>query len=180
MEIYKTIEEYRHISLTLVPNFIYSWLIAIFITIILVLNGLINIVYVILPLALSIINVFVYRPAFDNESMSVKKAEMEIIDVENDFQFKMKSGEAHNIAYRLGMNKSIYTYLEVASLLLTIILTMVITKTLQITYVIFYLCITVFMKNNYEKILEFDSQFEKYDITKAKLIDSLVDKDNNS
>ena len=178
--IYETIERYRQISLSIVPNIIYSSLITIFITAIMVINGPINIVYVVLPLALAVINVFLYKPHFKDQNIDISSKEKEIDDVEDDFQFKMKSSEVHSLAYDVGLNHSVYTYLEVASLLLTIILTMTISKNINITYVIFYLCISVYLKNTFEKMLEFSSRSEEFDIVKNKLLNSLELKDNNS
>ena len=179
-DIYLTIERYRQISLSIVPNVIYSALIAVFITAILIINSPINVVYVILPFALAMVNVFLYKPHFRNQNVDIAAKEKEIEEVETDFQFKMKSDEVHSQAYEVGLNHNIYTYLEVASLLLTIILTMMVSKNLNITYVIFYLCISVFLKNTFEKILEFSSQSEEFDAVKNKLINSLEFKDKNS
>ena len=178
--LFSTIEKYRHISLTLTPNYIFSWLVTIFLAVILVINDPVNLVYIILPLALGVINVFLYQPYFALESTEIVEKEKEICDVQDDFQFKMKSSEIHSLAYRLGLNKNVYTYLEIASLLITIILTMTVTKSINITYVIFYLCISLFLKNNFEKILQFSSTSEEFDLVRLKLLNSLADKDNNS
>ncbi len=179
-EIYLTMERYRQISLSILPNFINSSLIAIFITAILIINSPINVVYIALPLALAAINVFLYRPYFKDKNIEIAAKEKEVGDVENDFQFRMKCSETHTQAYEVGLNHNIYTYLEVTSLLLTIILTMTISKNINITYVIFYLCISIFLKSTFEKILEFSSQSEEYDTVKNKLINSLEFKDKNS
>ena len=178
-EVYKSIERYRQISLSMTPNFIYSCLISLFIIIILLMNDLVNITYVLLPIALAVIQVFFYNPYYKNKELEVMDKESEIFDSETDYQFKMKSHEAHDIAYQLGMGRNIYTYVELAVLLLSIILTMVISGTINITYVIFYLCITVFLKTNVSKMLEFSSQSEEYDFVKAKLVNSFEQSDNN-
>ena len=178
-EVYKSIERYRQISLSMTPNFIYSCLISLFIIIILLMNDLVNITYVLLPIALAVIQVFFYNPYYKNKELEVMDKESEIFDSETDYQFKMKSHEAHDIVYQLGMGRNIYTYVELAVLLLSIILTMVISGTINITYVIFYLCITVFLKTNVSKMLEFSSQSEEYDFVKAKLVNSFEQTDNN-
>ncbi len=178
--VYKSIERYRQISLTITPNFIYSCLISLFVIIILLMNDLINITYVILPIALAVVQVFLYNPYFRNKELEVTDKESEIFDVENDYQFKMKSSEAHNSAYSLAVGRNLYTYVELAVLLLSIILTMMISKTINITYVIFYLCISVFLKTNVSRLLEYSSQSEEYDFVKAKLVNSFDEQNNNS
>ena len=179
-EIYETIERYRQISLSIVPNVIYSSLLAIFITAIMVINGPINVVYIVLPLALAAIKVFLYKPHFKSQNIDIAEKEKEIEEVEDDFQFKTKSSDVHSLAYEVGLNHNVYTYLEVASLLLTIILTMTISRNINITYVIFYLCISVYLKNTFEKIFDFSSQSEEFDIVRNKLFNSLEFKDKNS
>ena len=143
-------------------------------------NDLVNITYVILPIALAVIQVFLYDPYYKNQELLVMDKENEIFDSETDYQFKMKCNDAHSVAYQVGMGRNIYIYIELAILLLSIILTMVISGTINITYVIFYLCITVFLKTNVSKMLEFSSQSEEYDFVKAKLVNSFAQTDNNS
>ena len=53
---------------------------------------------------------FLYQPYFALESTEIVEKEKEICDVQDDFQFKMKSSEIHSLAYRLGLNKNVYTY----------------------------------------------------------------------
>ena len=173
MDIYKTIEKYRYHALTSTPSFLGSIMIATFISIILVMNSTINIVYIVLSASLAVINVFLYQPFFQNKSLEVADKESEINEVQSDYQFKMKSDEAHTLAYALGLNKNIYFYIEIAVLLLTIILAMTITKVINITYILFYLCISVFLHQTFVKMLEYGSKSEEFDHVKAKLINSI-------
>ncbi|MBO6280032.1 MAG: hypothetical protein J6M95_00420 [Bacilli bacterium] len=179
IELYKTIEKYRNISLTIFPNFIYLTLVSIFITVILVMNATINVIYIILPMVLAFVEVFIYLPIFEQRKVEIVEKESELLEVENDFQFKAKSTEAHSLAYQVGLGRNIYTYLEIAILLITIILTMAITGTIQITYVVFFLCISVFLKRTFSKIMDFSKQSEEYDFARAKLLNSIVEKNNS-
>lgn len=178
-ELYKCIEKYRQVSLSLLPNFIYACLISIFVTIILVINGPVNAIYVFLPMALAFIEVFLYKPYFKSKSIEVMEKENELNEVETSYQFKMKSGEAHSIAYQLGLNRGVFSYLEIVVLLLTIVVTMTITNTFNITYVVFYLCISFFLKQNFCRLFEFSSQYDECVVAKAKIINSIKEESNN-
>ena len=172
-ELHQTIEKYRTLSLSVIPNIIYSSMIILFVSIILVLNDAVNAVYVFLPMALAIIEAFFYEPYFKSQEAEVLEKENEITESQTDYQFKIKSTEAHDAAYRLGLNKNIFQYLEVALLLVTIVLTMVIGRVINITYIIFYLCITVLLKTSYVKLFDSFTKSEEFDSVRAKLINSL-------
>ena len=179
-EFYKTVEKYRLISLTVIPNFIYSCMIMIFISFILVMNDLVNIAYIILPLALAVVEVFIYNPFFKGKEIELVEKEKGIDDIENDFQFKMKSNEIHDSAYKFALNKNIFNYVEIAIMVFTIALTMALTGVINITYVIFYLCISIFLKGTFGKILEYSFKTDEYDYARAKLINSIQLVDKNS
>ena len=178
-EIFINIEKYRVISLTIMPNFIYSCLIVIFISIILVMNNSLNAIYVFLPLILAAFQVFFYGPYFKNKEMEVVDKEGDILEAENDQQFKLLVTKARDESYKLGFRKNLITYFEIGILLIAIILTTTLSKTFNITYVVFYLCIAVFLKQQFVKIIENSSKDEEFDFVRAKLINSL-DLDNKN
>ena len=138
-----------------------------------------NAIYVFLPMALAFIEVFLYKPYFKSKSIEVMEKENELNEVETSYQFKMKSGEAHSIAYQLGLNRGVFSYLEIVVLLLTIVVTMTITNTFNITYVVFYLCISFFLKQNFCRLFEFSSQYDECVVAKAKIINSIKEESNN-
>ena len=173
LELYKTIENYRYHALSTTPNFIGATLIAAFVSIITVINDSLNMIYIFLPLALAVIDVFFYKPYFKNKSIEIIEKENEVVEVETDFQFKTKSRDAHDVAYQIGFNKNTYTYLEVAVILLTIVLMMMITRVINITYVLVYLCISIFLKQTFTKMLEYSLQSEEFEKTKARLINQI-------
>lgn len=179
VELYKSIEKYRQISLSLLPNFIYSVMISIFVTIVLIINGPINAIYVFLPMALAFIQVFISNPIFKNKEIEVMEKESELLDVENDYQFKMKSGEAHNIAYHLGLSKNMYSYVEIAILLLVIVTVMTLTNTTNIIYIIFNICVTFFLKQTFSRLFEYSSKYDEYTFAKAKILNSIKEESNN-
>ena len=169
-EVYRALEKYRYIALSIVPNFLYTILISITITAILVMNGVLNVIYIVLSLFLAILHVYVYMPYFKRKSNEILEQECEIKDVNNEFQFHVVIDKAHDAAYQLGLSKNAFTYLEIAVLLMSIITVMAVSGIVNIVYVIFYLCISVYLKDNFIKLLEYSTQTEDYDNQLAKLI----------
>ena len=172
-ETYKVVEKYHYLALSSTTSIIYSILISVFISVILVINDVYNVIYVAVPFALSLIEHFLYKPFFKEKNVILLEKEEEIKEMETDFTFKMKVDETHDLAYNLGMSKNILTYLEVAMLLLSIILTMVLTSSINITYVVFYLCITVLLKTNFVKLLECSTHDTEFDFVRTSLLSSL-------
>lgn len=179
-ELFNNIERYRTLALKNIPNFIYSCLIVMFMVIVLVMNSLIYSIYALVALAISLLEVFIYNPYFRNKSVILEEKESELDEVENDFQYKMKSGEIHSLTYHLALSRNLYFYAEIAVILLSIILTMVFSGVINITFVVFFLCVSIFLKENFTRIIEYTNQSVELDFTRAKLINSITEIDNIS
>lgn len=169
-EVYKTLEKYRYVALTIIPNFLYTILISIFVTVILIMNSVMNAIYIVIALSLAVIHVYVYMPIFKRKSNEIMEQESTIIDTKNEFEFHYVVQKAHDSAYQLGLSKNMFTYLEIAVLLMSIITIMVISGIINIVYVVFYLCISIYLKDNYIRLLECSSQGEDYDNQLVRLL----------
>ncbi|MCR4912121.1 MAG: hypothetical protein K5925_06390 [Bacilli bacterium] len=172
-ELYSNIERYRKAALTKTPNIIYTMLIAIFIIIILILNGTINLVYIALAFGYSIFEAFVFEPFIEMRAKEIIEDEKKISLCENDDEYYHYSQEAREKAYHLGIVKTVFTYLGVAIFLVATILVMALSQVVSVTYVVFYLCIILFLKSNFIKVFSFNKQEEDYDNYLNKLINSL-------
>ena len=168
-DVFKAYEKYRLVALSIIPNFIYTVLISVFVTLILIMNDAINTVYVVLSLVLAIIHVYVYLPYFHRKANEIAEQEQALNQAENQFQFKFVAEKAHDAAYQLGLNKNIFTYVELAVLLMSSITIMSISGIVNIIYVIFYLCISIYLKDNFIHLLEYSTQSEEFDSALAKL-----------
>ena len=172
-ELYSNIERYRKAALTKTPNIIYTMLIAIFIIIILILNGTINLVYIALAFGYSIFEAFVFEPFIEMRAKEIVEDEKKISLCENDDEYYHYSQEAREKAYHLGIVKTVFTYLGAAIFLVATILVMALSQVVSVTYVVFYLCIILFLKSNFTKVFSFNKQEEDYDNYLNKLINSL-------
>lgn len=179
-EAYAAMEKYRFVALTIVPNFLYTILISIFITAILVMNGTLNAIYVVLSLSLAIVHVYIYMPYFHLKNNEIAEQENEIKDADTDFKFKYAIEKAHQSAYQLGISKNAFTYLEIAVLLMSIITIMAISGIINIVYVVFYLCISIYLKDNFIRLLEYSTQCEQYDNQLVRLLKFIDLNDQNN
>lgn len=169
-DFYKVMEKYRYVSLSIIPNLIYTILISIFVTLVLVMNSSTNVVYVILSLVIALIHVYVYLPYEKNKKEEIAEQESQILEVENQFQFRSVVDAAHGSAYQLGIFKNSLTYVEIAALLMSIITVMSLSHIVNIIYVIFYLCISVYLKDNFIRLMQYSDQSEEYNNQLVKLL----------
>lgn len=169
-DFFKVMEKYRYVALTVIPNLLYVVLISVFVTMVLVMNSTINIIYVLLSLLLAIIHVYIYLPYQKNKYDEAIEKESEVKEVENQFQFRSVINTAHESAYKLGLFKNALTYVEIAVLLMSIITVMAVSHIVNITYVIFYLCISVYLKDNFIRLLQYSDSSEDYNNQLAKLL----------
>ena len=169
-DFYSVMEKYRYVALTIIPNLLYTIIISIFVTLVLVMNSSINVVYIILSLIIALVHVYVYLPYQKNKNDEMVEQEYEIKDVENEFQFRSVVDRVHGSAYKLGLFRNSLTYIEISVLLMSIITVMSLSHIVNIIYVVFYLCITVYLKDNFIRLLQYSGQSEEYDTQLAKLL----------
>ncbi len=172
-EIYENIEKYRRVSLSILPNFIYYTLVSVFMIMILLTNELRNLIYILIPLLFAFVEAFFYSPYFEEANTKIVQIENEINDVKNDFQFKCKTDEAHELAYNLALGRNALTYVEIGVVLLVSLLTMSLKGLVDITYVIFFACIATLLKGNFTKLFSYSKEMEEYDYHKSKLVNSI-------
>ncbi len=178
---YEIVEKYRYIALSTIPNFINSTLIAMAITAILIMNSVYNVVYVALALVLAILHVYIYTPYFNKKSVEIGEVESELENLENEFQFRFVVSKAHDAAYQLGLSQNVITYIEIAALLMTSITLMSMSGVVNIVYVVFYLCISTYLKDTFKRLLECSSQSEHFDNQLAKVLHYVdLEMSNNS
>ena len=169
-DFYRVMEKYRYVSLTIIPNLLYTVLISLFITSVLVMNSLTNLIYIFLALLLAIIHVYIYLPYQKNKHDEIADKEATIKDVQNQFHFRSVVNSAHESAYKLGLFRNSLTYIEIAALLMSIITVMAISHVVNITYVVFYLCISVYLKDNFIRLMQYSEQSEEYNNQLVKLL----------
>ena len=168
--LYEVTEKYRVNSVTFVPNIIFTMLVSIFLTIILIMNGAINVIYVFLSLLFASIESLVLEPYFDRQTRVIEDNENEIHTAENDDEYRHYASVAREKAYHLGLAKTVSSYLSIGLMLIVTVLIMALSKVVNMTYVVFFLCVSTYMKNNFNKMFSFTAQEEKCNLYRSKII----------
>ena len=179
-DLYRNLEKYRYTALTLIPNLIYSMLISVFVIALLVMNGLINVIYISLALIIALLHVLFFKPYYNSKSNEIAEHEKDISSVTNEIQFHQTVDKAHSSAYHVALSNNLFNYLEIAALLMTSITIMSISGIVNVIYVLFYLCISVYLKDNFIKMFEYTNQSEEFDNLLAKLLHCIDINKNNS
>lgn len=179
-EVYKNLEKYRYTALSITPNLIYTMLISIFVTALLVMNGIINVIYISLALVIAILHALVFQPYYRSKSNDIAEQEKEISGADNFTQFRLAIDKAHDSAYHVALGNNLFNYLEIAVLLMTSITIMTVSGIVNVIYVLFYTCISIYLKDNFEKMFEYDRQSEEFDGLLAKLLHYINLNENNS
>ena len=169
-DFFRAMEKYRTVALSIIPNLLYVVLVSIFITLVLVMNSSINVIYIVLSLIIALIHVYIYLPYEKNKHDEIAEQESKIIEVQNQFQFRSIVDSAHSNTYHFALFKNALSYVEIAILLMCIITVMSLSHIVNIIYVIFYLCVSVYLKDNFIRLLQYSEQSEDYDNQLAKLL----------
>ena len=171
--LYQDVEQYRYQALSSYSSYIYSSLIIVFLTFILIMNSKYNALYVLIALFIALFDVMGYRPYFKAKNNEIVEQEENIKNAENGYEFQHYAREARERSYKLSLSKSVFSYLSIALLLMVIILVMAISNTVNVTYVVFYLCISIFLKDEFSKIFTFATTSEDFDSCKNKVMQNL-------
>ena len=175
MDIYQYTEKYRYYALTLFPNAINGLLLTIFLIVVLLLNNTLNVVYIAITFVLAAFERFLYIPYFKSFNNAVIENEKNINESQNSFQYQVAAKGARETSYKIGLNRSILSYLGVAIILITIILMMAITQAISVIYVVFNLCICLFLKENMEKLFSYGDNAQEADNYRLKVLCHLKD-----
>ena len=170
-------EKYRYKALSFYPNVIYSTLISIFLTFVLLLNDPKNSIYVGIAFLLSFIEAVGINPYFRQKELEIMDDEKNIAKCKDESEYREYSSRAREKAYHLGLTRTIITYLGVAILIIAAILIMAISQIINITYIVFFLCVSVFLKNNLSKIFNYAKDSEERDLYRAKIINYLKEEE---
>ena len=172
-DLYQSIEKYRFLALSSYSSYIYSSLIVVFMTFILVMNSKYNALYILMAILIALFDVAIYQPYFKAKNNEIVEQEENIKNAEDEYGFQHFAREARERSYKLSLSKSAFSYLSIALLLMTIILVMALSSTVNITYVVFYLCICIFLKDEFSKIFTFATTSEDFDSCKNKVVQKL-------
>ena len=101
------------------------------------------------------------------------ESEEKVKNASNKYEFDFFSSEARNKAYKYGQVKMAMNYVSIGIMLISIILVMAISSVVDVTYVVFYLCASYLLKNEFKKIFTYPENQKELLTYKMRIINRL-------
>ena len=177
-DLFVATEKYRIKALTRVPEIINACLISAFLVFILLINSRMNAIYVLLVVFLAVIECFVFVPFINKKTMEVDKQEKSLLEVEDPGEYQIIANTTREDAYKIGQYRTVFTYVSIGILLFVSILLMAVSDVVDLTYVVFYLCVCLFLRMNIVKVFSFDTLSQERDKEHVKILCYLKKKNN--
>ena len=168
--LFEATEKYRLKALTRIPEIINATLISAFLVFILLINERTNVIYVALTLLLAVVECFIFNPFINKKINDVARQEQFLHDVETADEYRILVRSTREEAYRIGQYKTVFGYVSIGVLLFASIIMMAITNVVNLTYMVFYLCVCLFLRMNLVKVFSFDEISKERDKEHAKII----------
>ena len=172
-DLYQDIEKYRYNAFTNYINVIYVFLLELMFTFILVINSPLNIIYIFLAVLLALTDVFILRPFYKKKEIEIIEEENKIKEATDSYTYEFHSKEARDKSYKLAQYKMVMNYVSIGLLLISIILVMGISQVVDVTYIVFYLCASIFLKGEFSKIFAYGENQKEFHTCKARIINRL-------
>ena len=163
-------EKYRLKALTRTPDIINACLISVFLIFILMINDTHNYIYVLLTVFLVVVECFILKPFLNKKSVEVDRQEQSLLKVDNANEYQMLARSTRDSAYKIAMYQTAFSYISIGIMLFVSILLMAVSNVVNLTYVVFYLCVSLFLRLNLKKVFSFDEMSREKDKELAKII----------
>lgn len=151
--LYLITEKYKEKSLINDLKLLSSGLVIIFAIMLLLLNGYINLVYIVACLILSLIYSLVFLPYYKKEEKRIGLKELDLKAITDKEMYQTKLNAIHNSSYRLASLNNAVKFVILALFLIISFLMMSVTKVNNITYITSYLVLSYFLFENVTYIL---------------------------
>ncbi|MCD8194773.1 MAG: cysteine peptidase family C39 domain-containing protein [Coprobacillus sp.] len=162
----KVYEDYKSDSLSLPISFIFSLVICIFLIFLCAYNSFYNLIFVIALILFSLLDKLVLNRNL-LLSKEVERKENNLF-TDNGVPFNEKLDSLHSLSYKYAYRNNITKYVELFFTLLLILLSMYLEHILSLTYVLFYFALSLYFKENLDKVFSLDESIKKYRLEKAR------------
>ena len=169
-DLFVATEKYRLKALTRTPDIINACLISVFLVFILLINDTNNYVYILLTIFLTVVECFVLNPFLNKKTKEIDKQEQDLLKVDGPKEYQMLARTTRESAYKIAMYQTVFNYVAIGILLFVSIVIMAMSNVVNLTYVVFYLCVCLFLRLNIKKVFSFDEISQERDKELAKII----------
>ena len=152
---YERYEDYKKQIITSKMNLIFSLVIIMFITIVVLLNNIYNAFIVLMPLFLAIIDVKYTQPALEEKKKEIGRNEKELSLSKNVDMSRTTLGEIHALTYRYARKVLLRKYIHLFILVVLSILTTLFNETFSLPYVVFYFALSYMLLEQYINFMNY-------------------------
>ncbi|MCD8204760.1 MAG: cysteine peptidase family C39 domain-containing protein [Coprobacillus sp.] len=164
----ETYEKYKGELLTLPVNISFSGLLCLALIALFIYNSIYNLIIIgALLLFLLVKEVFLSKYLTKKESQ-IASLERSLVREKDLRAFRSKFLSAHKESYRYGAVSSVYRYIELFTILLSIILSMYLQDILSLTYVLLFFALSYYLLDNLEKVFSIREETRNYRLYKSK------------
>ena len=152
---YERYEDFKKQTITSKMNFIFSLIIIMFMTIVVLLNNIYNAFIVLMPLFLALIDVKYTQPALEEKKKAIGRLERELTLSKNVDMSRTTLGEIHSLTYQYARRFLARKYILLLISLIVSLLTTVFNETFSLPYVVFYFAITYMLLEQYINFMNY-------------------------
>ena len=168
-EFHLRFENYKKAVLLTPLNFLFIFLICGFLIFIMVLNDIHNILMIIAPICLTLVEIFYFRPFAKSKEEEISLEEKELYQTKNIDDYKEKEFSIHEKTYRLTKITLLKKYFVIATMIIVTGGIMLLNGIFSIPYIVFYLCLETALYNNFHTLFTYDEKKREYLIAKVRL-----------
>lgn len=173
------LQEYKKQSAFNASDLICEILIISFISFILIINNVWNLILVFVPFLLSLFNTFVYRKKNKKEEQNIAILENQINEEMDEESFKKKTLLISEKAHKVGTGYLCIRYLDIFIMLTMSLINVALYKEFSLTMVLFYFVAEVTIFEQFKRVVSYSDQKKKFHLLKAKLYDTIHQIDEN-
>ncbi len=177
---FERLEKFKTLSVVNPVSFATNMVVCMFVILVSILNSLNNLILVLIPISLSLVDLFFYEPWKKNKDREIQINEAKINTLEDVNSFKLELAKIHEKAYSLGGVEISKRYIYIFINILCSILVATISKDFSITSIVFCLFIQIVLYDYLTKVFSFSLKKKELDVSKAKLINTIHQDDEIS
>jgi len=170
----KRYELYKKDLLANPMSLILALFVCIFIIFVTVLNNVINLVLIIMPFLLSIVDVFLIKPWSKRRENNVRTIEDSLENVNDKMDFKEKANTIHQLSYDYGKVELVKKYFYIFLMISSSILAMFMQKSIILPYLVFYVTVQYLFMENLTSLLSYSNNRLELVKKKAMLVDCIA------
>ena len=152
---YERYEDYKKQMITSKMNLVFSLVIIMFITIVVLLNNIYNAFIVLVPLFLALLDVKYTQPSLEEKKKEIGRAEKELSASKNVDMSRTTLGEIHALTYQYARKVLLRKYIHLFISLVLSLLTTVFNETFSLPYVVFYFALTYMLLEQYINFMNY-------------------------